>query len=165
MAGRRSRDLGQPRYDAPGPSARRFASARSAPRDDARCRLDPRRGGLKQEACFAAARRMGRANAEPTIRVRLGWHRRHWRRSRLRCLDRPRQRRGPREGHIMTAPHDWAESGPHNSAAAIDRRQLLLLSAFGLVAGAPALGAEPKGALTWGVHVSLAPTWFDPAEA
>jgi peptide/nickel transport system substrate-binding protein len=65
----------------------------------------------------------------------------------------------------MTAPHDWAESGPHNSAAVIDRRQLLLLSAFGLVAGAPALGAEPKGELTWGVHVSLAPTWFDPAEA
>ena len=28
---------------------------------------------------------------------------------------------------------------------------------------APALAA-PEGQLTWGVHVSLAPTWFDPAE-
>ena len=43
----------------------------------------------------------------------------------------------------------------------------MLLSAFGLVAGAPALvlAAPAKGELTWGVHVSLAPTWFDPAEA
>jgi len=28
----------------------------------------------------------------------------------------------------------------------------------------PALAAGPEGQLTWGVHVSLAPTWFDPAE-
>src|SRR5215471_18223509 len=27
-----------------------------------------------------------------------------------------------------------------------------------------ASAAEPKGQLTWGVHISLAPTWFDPAE-
>ncbi|MGD9615003.1 MAG: ABC transporter substrate-binding protein [Alphaproteobacteria bacterium] len=65
----------------------------------------------------------------------------------------------------MTASRDWTESGSDNSTAAIDRRQLLLLSAFGLITGAPALGAEPKGELTWGVHVSLAPSWFDPAEA
>ena len=25
-------------------------------------------------------------------------------------------------------------------------------------------GAQPDGQMTWGVHVSLAPTWFDPAE-
>ena len=24
--------------------------------------------------------------------------------------------------------------------------------------------AAPEGQLTWGVHISLAPTWFDPAE-
>ncbi|MGD9614919.1 MAG: ABC transporter substrate-binding protein, partial [Alphaproteobacteria bacterium] len=65
----------------------------------------------------------------------------------------------------MTAPRDWTGSGSDNSATAIDRRQLLLLSAFGLITGAPALGAQPKSELTWGVHVSLAPTWFDPAEA
>src|SRR5690242_2433042 len=28
----------------------------------------------------------------------------------------------------------------------------------------PALAAGPEGQITWGVHVSLAPTWFDPAE-
>jgi hypothetical protein len=32
-----------------------------------------------------------------------------------------------------------------------------------LAIAAPALAA-PEGQLTWGVHVSLAPTWFDPAE-
>src|SRR5215510_4881080 len=29
---------------------------------------------------------------------------------------------------------------------------------------APARAANPTSQLTWGVHVSLAPTWFDPAE-
>ena len=39
-------------------------------------------------------------------------------------------------------------------------------SALGLLAGAPRLAraAAPEGQLTWAVHVSLAPTWFDPAE-
>jgi peptide/nickel transport system substrate-binding protein len=29
---------------------------------------------------------------------------------------------------------------------------------------APARAGDPQGQLTWGVHVTLAPTWFDPAE-
>ena len=33
-----------------------------------------------------------------------------------------------------------------------------------LLAVAPAAAAAPDGQLTWGVHISLAPTWFDPAE-
>ena len=67
----------------------------------------------------------------------------------------------------MTAPRDCTASGPHNRTIAIDRRNLLLLSAFGLAAGAPlpVLAAPAKSELTYGVHVSLAPTWFDPAEA
>src|SRR5258708_13179537 len=50
--------------------------------------------------------------------------------------------------------------------AHLTRRDLLALSAFGLVAGAPitSFAATPQGQLTWGVHISLAPTWFDPAE-
>jgi peptide/nickel transport system substrate-binding protein len=28
----------------------------------------------------------------------------------------------------------------------------------------PALATQPAGQITWGVHISLAPTWFDPAE-
>ncbi len=48
----------------------------------------------------------------------------------------------------------------------LTRRELMALTAFGVVAGAaaPAEAAAPAGQLTWGVHVSLAPTWFDPAE-
>src|SRR3954452_1487882 len=69
------------------------------------------------------------------------------------------------EERVMTAPRDRTGSGPHSTVVAIDRRQLLLLSAFGLVAGAPAQAAAPDDELTRGVHVSLAPTWFDPAEA
>jgi peptide/nickel transport system substrate-binding protein len=46
------------------------------------------------------------------------------------------------------------------------RREVLALAALSLVASAPgsALAAGPQGQLTWGVHTSLAPTWFDPAE-
>jgi peptide/nickel transport system substrate-binding protein len=41
-----------------------------------------------------------------------------------------------------------------------------LLVGLGLVAVTPgASRAAPEGQITWGVHVTLAPTWFDPAEA
>src|SRR5262245_48832647 len=33
-----------------------------------------------------------------------------------------------------------------------------------LFATAGIAGAAPDGQMTWGVHISLAPTWFDPAE-
>jgi peptide/nickel transport system substrate-binding protein len=48
----------------------------------------------------------------------------------------------------------------------LTRRDVLALTALGLVAGIPgrAAAAAPEGQLTWGVPVSLAPTWFDPAE-
>ncbi len=39
---------------------------------------------------------------------------------------------------------------------------LLLLA---LALPGPAAAAGPEGQLTWGVHITLAPTWFDPAEA
>jgi peptide/nickel transport system substrate-binding protein len=50
--------------------------------------------------------------------------------------------------------------------ADISRRNMLAaLSAVGITAaGQRALAASPDAQLTWGVHVSLAPTWFDPAE-
>jgi peptide/nickel transport system substrate-binding protein len=45
----------------------------------------------------------------------------------------------------------------------LTRRSLIALSALGIVASAKnAVAAD--GQLTWGAHVSLAPTWFDPAE-
>ena len=42
-------------------------------------------------------------------------------------------------------------------------RRALIALLLSLVAVSPALAA-PEGQLTWAVHVSLAPAWFDPAE-
>ncbi|MPZ35160.1 MAG: hypothetical protein GEV13_30000 [Rhodospirillales bacterium] len=52
-----------------------------------------------------------------------------------------------------------------SQSALTTRRDLMGLAALGLIASAakPAAGA-PDGELRVGVHVSLAPTWFDPAE-
>src|SRR5215472_3772494 len=60
-------------------------------------------------------------------------------------------------------------SGRRDSATVetdLTRRDVLALAAVGLVVGAPemARAAAPSGQLTWAIHVSLAPTWFDPAE-
>jgi peptide/nickel transport system substrate-binding protein len=46
------------------------------------------------------------------------------------------------------------------------RRDVLALAALGMAAGAvrPARAAAPSGQLTVGVHITLAPTWLDPAE-
>ena len=40
---------------------------------------------------------------------------------------------------------------------------LLALTLLAVIAARPA-AAAPSGQLTWAVHISLAPTWFDPAE-
>jgi peptide/nickel transport system substrate-binding protein len=55
---------------------------------------------------------------------------------------------------------------PEENGSGISRRDVLALAALGFAAGAPAasLAAAPPGQLTWGAHVSLAPTGFDPAE-
>ena len=52
------------------------------------------------------------------------------------------------------------------SRAATTRWSILALVALALTLAAPgpARAASPEGQLTWGVHVSLAPLWFDPAE-
>ena len=46
------------------------------------------------------------------------------------------------------------------------RRHAVALLALALTVIAPSASraATPEGQLTWGVHISLAPTWFDPAE-
>jgi peptide/nickel transport system substrate-binding protein len=49
--------------------------------------------------------------------------------------------------------------------ATLSRRVVLACAAIGLALAAPERAfAAPEGQLTWGVHISLAPTWFDPAE-
>jgi peptide/nickel transport system substrate-binding protein len=48
----------------------------------------------------------------------------------------------------------------------LTRRHVLALLALGSAAAAPGFAATARrnGELAWGVHVSLAPIWFDPAE-
>jgi len=43
------------------------------------------------------------------------------------------------------------------------RRAILAALLLAVLAASPAVAA-PEGQLTWAVHVSLAPAWFDPAE-
>ena len=53
-----------------------------------------------------------------------------------------------------------------SSAILTTCRQAIALFALALLATAPgpAKAADKHSQLTWGVHISLAPTWFDPAE-
>jgi peptide/nickel transport system substrate-binding protein len=52
-----------------------------------------------------------------------------------------------------------------STAGSLTRRSLLALTAAGALAGGSAASATPQGQLTYGVHVSLAPAWFDPGES
>jgi len=66
----------------------------------------------------------------------------------------------------MSSGREDREPYPAGGSAAIGRRDVLLAAAVGLVTGgARFAGAASPDRLTWGVHVSLAPTWFEPAEA
>ena len=68
----------------------------------------------------------------------------------------------------MNSPHRRCGSArPTGHRFALTRRDLLAATAAGLVAGAPAVAraAGPQDQLIWAIHVSLAPTWFEPAEA
>src|SRR5438132_7828116 len=58
------------------------------------------------------------------------------------------------------------KSAQGGGAIDISRRDLLALAALGAISGAPgsAIAAGPEGQWTWGVHGSLAPIWFDPAD-
>ncbi|HEX6610780.1 MAG TPA: hypothetical protein VF051_08385, partial [Hyphomicrobiaceae bacterium] len=44
------------------------------------------------------------------------------------------------------------------------RREMLGLAALGVLAAGAASAKAALGSLTYGSHISLAPTWFDPAE-
>jgi peptide/nickel transport system substrate-binding protein len=54
-------------------------------------------------------------------------------------------------------------SEPARNGLSATRREMLALAALGLAGVRPAMAAA-SGQLTYGVHISLAPTWFDPAE-
>ncbi len=53
----------------------------------------------------------------------------------------------------------------HRYALSFTSVALLLVLALTSSAPTPAIAAGPEGQVTWGVHITLAPTWFDPAEA
>ncbi len=68
-------------------------------------------------------------------------------------------------GYADTATNPARGTG--GSGSGLSRREMLALAAWGLAAGTPRLAKAatgPQDRLTWAVHVSLAPTWFDPAE-
>jgi peptide/nickel transport system substrate-binding protein len=48
----------------------------------------------------------------------------------------------------------------HSISGLVVTLLVLLMPAVAVSTGA----AAPEGQMTWGVHISLAPTWFDPAE-
>src|SRR5882672_786766 len=74
--------------------------------------------------------------------------------------------KGERRRPMTIIANRRQNSASVGSAADVSRRDLLALAALGMVAGVPraALAAGPEGQLIWGVHVSLAPIWFDPAD-
>src|SRR5205823_1765053 len=73
----------------------------------------------------------------------------------------------------MSASPHRREGQPGIIGAGVTRRDLLAATGLGLVAGAAGIAtgiapgiarAAPKGELTWAIHVSMAPLWFDPAD-
>jgi peptide/nickel transport system substrate-binding protein len=46
----------------------------------------------------------------------------------------------------------------------VSRLVLAVAAVLAIAAWGPARAGGPQGQLTWGIHVTLAPTWFDPAE-
>src|SRR5439155_231653 len=67
--------------------------------------------------------------------------------------------RANRVGRRMTLSHSHRRSSMMARSLAI-----LLLASIVLSGATPAVAQAPAGQMTWAVHVSLAPTWFDPAE-
>lgn len=67
---------------------------------------------------------------------------------------------------MSLSSHHRAEADFVGERSGVSRRDLLALAALGMVAGVPrtVAAAGPDGQLTYGIHVSIAPTWFDPAE-
>src|SRR5262245_48958612 len=66
----------------------------------------------------------------------------------------------------MSSGPEGREPCPARASTIIGRRDFVVAAGVGLLAGVPRLAvAAPSDQLTWGIHVSLAPTWFEPAEA
>ena len=68
--------------------------------------------------------------------------------------------------HVGAVPMLCAKHQRFANKSHTTRRHALALFALAVALGGPcaARAAGPEGQLTWAVHVTLAPTWFDPAE-
>src|SRR5947208_13473645 len=66
----------------------------------------------------------------------------------------------------MGSANGSTRKDPEGVISGMRRRDVLALATLGVVAGPrrTASAAGPQGQLTYGLHVSLAPNWFDPAE-
>jgi peptide/nickel transport system substrate-binding protein len=66
---------------------------------------------------------------------------------------------------VASSHHNKSSDSSANDTR-LTRRDVLTVAALGAVAAGPeaAFAAIPGDQLTLGVHVSLAPTWFDPAD-
>ena len=63
-------------------------------------------------------------------------------------------------------PEREGRIAPSGNRLIITRREVLAGAALGLAAGpVRSAWAAADGQLTWAIHVSLAPAWFEPAEA
>jgi len=67
---------------------------------------------------------------------------------------------------MATSSHHDKSLDSSTNDTRLTRRDVLAVAALGAVAPGPgvAFAAISQGQLTLGVHVSLAPTWFDPAD-
>src|SRR5262249_35568971 len=65
--------------------------------------------------------------------------------------------RATRAGHIFAIDEE-------NDRMPLHRPRIPLCALLAVFPRAAPAAAAPEGQMTWGVHISLAPTWFDPAE-
>jgi peptide/nickel transport system substrate-binding protein len=64
----------------------------------------------------------------------------------------------------MSSGPEGREPYAARALAAVGRREVLVAAGLGLLPASRLALAAPPDQLTWGVHISLAPTWFEPAE-
>src|SRR5205823_4685456 len=77
----------------------------------------------------------------------------------------PLSNRSRMEQDMASSHGDAGSNAPGRNGIHVSRRDIFALAGLAVTAGMPGrLIAAPQGQLTWGVHISLAPTWFDPAE-
>jgi len=77
----------------------------------------------------------------------------------MRC--RHCQGKNPKDLTFERRVHEGKEAPPMRHPRGLFATLLMVAT---LMTGTPPAGAGPEGQMTWAVHISLAPTWFDPAE-